>query len=158
MADPRQALLEMEAALRRVANTEVEEKLPSRRVLFLPDQNRSEAYDPSQARDEHGRCIRDEAKLTWHDWTEVKGLDGLVWHDWTEVKGFDPEQPRDEAGRWTDTGGGTAQPKRMTEARVNERVSEIRDKLDDPNASAEEYKARITDEIATRLRDNPAFK
>src|SRR5215831_4801154 len=53
MADPRQALLDMEATLRRVANTEVEDNLPSRRVLFQPDQNRSQAVE-------------------WHDWTELK--------------------------------------------------------------------------------------
>jgi len=73
-------------------------------------------------------------------------------------KDFDPSQPRDEGGRWTDSGGGTAQPKRASEERVNERVAEADAKLNDPNAKAEEYKARITDEIATRLRDNAAFK
>jgi len=53
-------------------------------------------------------------------------------------KDFDPSQPRDEGGRWTDSGGGTAQPKRASEERVNERVAEADAKLNDPNAKAEE--------------------
>jgi len=54
MADPRQALLEMEATLRRVVSSEVAADFPESRLLFLSYQNRKAGWE-SQERDEHGR-------------------------------------------------------------------------------------------------------
>jgi GNAT superfamily N-acetyltransferase len=91
-----------------------------------------------------------------------------------EFKEFDPNQPRDESGRWTTgaptAGAGEVPPgwsallpssgdERATSALVARAREDKADRaLNDPSKSREEYKARIANEISDRLQGNSAWE
>lgn len=70
--------------------------------------------------DDNGRVMRGiEHELDYNETREHVALQPIpakvlqvyykgVWHDLVQTKSFDPNQPRDEAGRWADGGGGGA--------------------------------------------------